>query len=156
MHSPKNTLYDLNSAVEKLFVCMYFSCDVSPQDQWLPSLWPVPWTSFSVCTPSSASQKAGHVTESQTVLISLMKSNVQLQYLVLFLLKTAVSLSFFSVQTFTASPPYFDVTASQTAPMERTSTAAVSLRVRLCWVQICLEFKYKIVETQCDVMLFYQ
>lgn len=92
------------------------------------------WTSTSVRTPFSASQRAGGVTESWTVPTSPMKSFVPLWCPVLFLLRTAVLMDVTSVRMVPASPPYCDVTVSQTAPMERTSTAAVS--ICLCQVEM--------------------
>lgn len=92
------------------------------------------WTSTSVRTPFSASQRAGGVTDSRTVPTSPMKSFVPLWCPVLFLLRTAVLMDVTSVRMVPASPPYCDVTVSQTAPMERTSTAAVS--ICLCQVEM--------------------
>lgn len=80
-------------------------CDFPPQNLWLLSHWLVVWTSFSVHTPSSVSQRAGCVTRSPTVLISLMKSIVPLLYPELFLLRSFVLLVIFSVQIITASRP---------------------------------------------------
>lgn len=80
-------------------------CDFPPQNLWLLSHWLVVWTSFSVHTPSSVSQRAGCVTQSPTVLISLMKSIVPLLYPELFLLRSFVLLVIFSVQIITASRP---------------------------------------------------
>lgn len=89
------------------------------------------WTNTSVCTPISVSQRVGGVTESWTVLTSPMKSFVPLWYLALFLLRIAVLLDITSVQMISASRPYCVVMASQTALMERMSTAAVSICVCL-------------------------
>lgn len=80
-------------------------CDFPPQNLWLLSHWLVVWTSFSVHTPSSVSQRAGCVTRSPTALISLMKSIVPLLYPELFLLRSFVLLVIFSVQIITASRP---------------------------------------------------
>lgn len=80
-------------------------CDFPPQNLWLLSHWLVVWTSFSVHTPSSVSQRAGCVTQSPTALISLMKSIVPLLYPELFLLRSFVLLVIFSVQIITASRP---------------------------------------------------
>lgn len=80
-------------------------CDFPPQNLWLLSHWLVVWTSFSVHTPSSVSQRAGCVTRSPTVLISLMKSIVPMLYPELFLLRAFVLLVIFSVQIITASHP---------------------------------------------------
>ena len=110
-----------------VFICMY----VSQQDQWLPSLWPAAWTSSLVPTPSSASHRAGGVTESPTVLISPMKRAVRPWYPGLVLLRSSVPLGSISAQTLSVSRPYCAVTVSPTVPTEKTSTAAVSICVSL-------------------------